>query len=191
MISGRSRGSLDAWLGDLAIGLHAEHGFWSRWPGGSWEAAHVAPPDALVPVDAIMSDIARRTPGSFVERKGASVAWHYRMAEPLLAARRLDELRRRLSGALAPSHEMLDGARVLEVRARGADKRACALRILAHEDTHGPHPVFAIGDDRTDEDLFAALPADAVTVRVGPGVTRARFRTDGVDEVRALLKGFL
>jgi len=49
----------------------------------------------------------------------------------------------------------------------------------------------AIGDDRTDEDLFAALPPEAITVRVGPGDTRARFRLDGVTGVRQLLRSLL
>jgi trehalose 6-phosphate synthase/phosphatase len=188
VVSGRSRGSLDAWLGDLAIGLHAEHGFWSRWPGEAWETPRPAPLNALAPADAIFSDITRRTPGSFVERKGASLAWHYRMAEPLLAARRLDELRHRIQPTLPEELEMLEGNKVIEVRTRGADKRACALRILARADGGA---AFAIGDDRTDEDLFAAMPADAITVRVGAGASRARFRIDGVDETRALLRGLL
>jgi trehalose 6-phosphate synthase/phosphatase len=188
VLSGRSRGSLDAWLGDLPIGLHAEHGFWSRWPGGPWETARPAPLTALAPIDAILSDIARRTPGSFIERKGASLAWHYRMAEPLLATRRLDETRRRIEPALAADLELLEGNKVIEVRARGADKRACATRILARADGAA---AFAIGDDRTDEDLFAALPADAITVRVGAGASRARFRIDGPDDARTLLRGLL
>jgi trehalose 6-phosphate synthase/phosphatase len=187
VVSGRSRGSLDAWLGDLAIGLHAEHGFWSRWPDESWQAVLTAPLAALAPIDTVLSDVARRTPGSFVERKGASLAWHYRMAEPLLAARRLDEVRRRIAPVLADELELIEGVKVLEVRARGADKRSCAQRILAR----ATGAVFAIGDDRTDEDLFAALPEDAVTVRVGAGQSRARFRIDGPDEARALLRGLL
>ena len=46
----------------------------------------------------------------------------------------------------------------------------------------------AIGDDRTDEDLFAALPPEAITIRVGPGLTRARYRLDGIEAVRSLLQ---
>jgi trehalose 6-phosphate synthase/phosphatase len=49
--------------------------------------------------------------------------------------------------------------------------------------------ILAIGDDRTDEDLFAALPAHALTVRVGQGATRARYRVDGPQAVRELLRG--
>jgi trehalose 6-phosphate synthase/phosphatase len=51
--------------------------------------------------------------------------------------------------------------------------------------------VLAIGDDRTDEDLFGALPPEAVSIRVGPGQTRARFRLDGVPAVRALLQSLV
>jgi trehalose 6-phosphate synthase/phosphatase len=48
--------------------------------------------------------------------------------------------------------------------------------------------VLAIGDDRTDEDLFVSLPPAAISARVGPGPTRARFRLDGTAAVRGLLQ---
>jgi trehalose 6-phosphate synthase/phosphatase len=48
--------------------------------------------------------------------------------------------------------------------------------------------ILAIGDDRTDEDLFASLPPDAISARVGPGATRARYRLEGTAAVRALLQ---
>jgi trehalose 6-phosphate synthase/phosphatase len=188
VVSGRSRESIDSWLGDLRIGLHAEHGFWARFPGSAWEPTIAAPHDALSVIATILADVARRTPGTFVERKRASLAWHYRLAEPLLAARRVEDARRRVRATMPPELEVIEGAKVLEVRARGADKRACARRILERS---GPGAVLALGDDRTDEDLFAALPADAVTVRVGAGASRARFRLDSADEVRALLRGLL
>jgi trehalose 6-phosphate synthase/phosphatase len=187
VISGRTRGSLDGWLGDLPIGLHAEHGFWSRWPGEPWTRALPDLTEQLAGVEATIAEVVRRTPGSFIEHKGASLAFHYRMSEPLLAARRLDELRRVLVPILPGSHELLDGNKVLEVRLRGVDKRACAIRIL--ERSGDDAAILAIGDDRTDEDLFAALPRSAITVRVGPGASRARNRIDGPDEVRALLRG--
>ncbi len=186
VVSGRSRGSLDAWLGDLPIGLHAEHGFWSRWPGEPWTSV-LSPPESLGAIEGVIAEVVRRTPGSFVERKGASLAFHYRMSEPLLAARRLEELRRRLAPTLSDDLELLDGNKVLEVRMRGADKRACATRVVEH--LGGPLAILAIGDDRTDEDLFTALPPEAITVRVGPGASRARHRLDGPDDVRMLLRG--
>jgi trehalose 6-phosphate synthase/phosphatase len=48
--------------------------------------------------------------------------------------------------------------------------------------------VLAIGDDRTDEDLFASLPPEAISARVGPGATKARFRLEGTAAVRDLLQ---
>jgi trehalose 6-phosphate synthase/phosphatase len=43
---------------------------------------------------------------------------------------------------------------------------------------HGPSRhrfILAIGDDRTDEDMFTRLPASAWTIHVGRGTTSARF----------------
>ena len=51
--------------------------------------------------------------------------------------------------------------------------------------------IVAIGDDATDEDMFAALPPAAVSIRVGPGDSRAEFRVGGVADVRALLKAVI
>ena len=124
----------------------------------------------------------------FVERKGASLAWHYRMSEPLLAARRLDELRRLLVRELSPELEILDGNKVLEVRMKGADKRACALRIVERARAAGDPVVLAVGDDRTDEDLFERLPPDAWTVHVGEGPSLARFRLPHHWAVRRFLE---
>lgn len=189
VLSGRSRVSLDGWLGNLPLTLHAEHGFWSRERGGAWSSVSPAPIEELRAVEAAMSAVARRTLGSFVERKGASIAFHYRMAEPVLAARRLMDLRRDLRSVLAGNLEILEGVRVLEVKVRGIDKSAAARSVVARsEEKGGACAVLAIGDDRTDEDVFATLPSNALTVRVGQGATRARYRIDGPQAVRELLR---
>jgi trehalose 6-phosphate synthase/phosphatase len=51
--------------------------------------------------------------------------------------------------------------------------------------------LFAAGDDRTHEDLFAALPDDAISVRVGSGTTRARLRLPGPFDLRRMLQALL
>jgi trehalose 6-phosphate synthase/phosphatase len=51
--------------------------------------------------------------------------------------------------------------------------------------------IVAIGDDRTDEDLFGAMPPEAITIKVGPGETKARFRVDGVTAVRQILQSLV
>jgi trehalose 6-phosphate synthase/phosphatase len=193
VLCGRRRESLEAWLGDVPIGLHAEHGVWSRWPGEPWTSHVATPSPGLAAVEATIADAVRRTPGTLLERKVASLAWHYRMAEPLLATRRLADLRRRLAVHLTPELSILDAVNVLEVRTRGADKGVAAARIVERIRGAGVGElaILAVGDDRTDEDMFSNLPATAFTVRVGGGATVARHRVDTPDDVRGLLRGLL
>lgn len=48
--------------------------------------------------------------------------------------------------------------------------------------------ILAIGDDRTDEDLFRALPPTAHSVRVGLAQTGARYYLSSDTAVRRLLR---
>ncbi len=188
VVSGRSRDTLDAWLGPLPVWLHAEHGFWSRAPAQSWLARGSAPA-ALAQALEIMRRHARGTPGALVEPKTASAAFHYRGADPHLAEARVRALRAELGAALGPGVELLDGHKVLEVRAVGIDK-ARVVELIA--DGPGSRPLlFAAGDDRTDEDMFGALGPEDLSVRVGAGNTRARFRVATPFELRALLARLL
>jgi trehalose 6-phosphate synthase/phosphatase len=187
VVSGRARETLEHWLGALPLALHAEHGFWSRpignteWRpigeiGGSWRE----------PALAILRDITARTPGSLIEVKAVALAWHYRMADPESGERRANELRVHLTQLLSNQPvEILAGHKVIEIRPYGIHKGRIVPPLSP--DAIAGTTVLAMGDDRTDEDMFAALPPDAITIRVGPGPTQARFRLDGVPGVRALL----
>lgn len=51
------------------------------------------------------------------------------------------------------------------------------------------HPfILAIGDDRTDEDLFSILPENAYGVKVGKGSTQAKYKLRDPSEVVRLLE---
>jgi trehalose 6-phosphate synthase/phosphatase len=142
------------------------------------------------PVLAILRDITARTPGSFTEEKAVALAWHYRMADQETGPRRANELRLHLNQLLSNQPvEILAGNRVVEIRPYGIHKG----RIIPPlpPERLARTTVLAIGDDRTDEDLFAALPPEAITIKVGPGPTRARFHLEGVPAVRALLRTLL
>ncbi|HZA98600.1 MAG TPA: bifunctional alpha,alpha-trehalose-phosphate synthase (UDP-forming)/trehalose-phosphatase, partial [Gemmatimonadales bacterium] len=191
VVSGRGREPLEQWLGDLPVGLHAEHGFWSR-PAGSdkWVAAAEITGGWREPALAILRDITARTPGSLVEVKSVALAWHYRMADQEAGARRANEVRLHLSQLLSNQPvEILAGNKVLEIRPYGVNKG----RIIPpmSPERLASTCVLAIGDDRTDEDLFAAVPPQGITVRVGPGPTKARFRLESVTAVRALLRSLV
>ena len=189
VVSGRSRHTLERWLGALPIFLHAEHGLWSRPPGGAGQAREIAPLGWRASVLAILRDYAERTPGSLVEEKPVGVAWHYRAADPEYGEVQANELRVHLTEMLSNAPvELLKGEKVIEVRAQGIHKGLVVPAVVA---AHPQALIIALGDDRTDEDLFAALPADAVSVKVGPGDTRAKLRLPGVEQVRGLLRALL
>jgi trehalose 6-phosphate synthase/phosphatase len=189
IVSGRSRASLEEWLGGLPVALHIEHGFWSRDKQGHWRQATELPGDFLVRAQERMRHHARRTPGMRVEAKAASVAFHYRNADPFLAEARLRALRSELPPLLGPNAELLEGHKVLEVRVRGVNKGTIIRQVL--EGTPPDTLLLAAGDDRTDEDLFEALPEGAISVHVGTGRTRATLRLPGPFDLRRMLHALL
>jgi trehalose 6-phosphate synthase/phosphatase len=188
--SGRRHEDLERWLGALPIDLHGEHGFWTRPLGGTWSSVPMPPIGWKRDARAILDDITRRTPGSLVEEKTASLAWHYRTVDFELARERLGELTV-LLGELCRAHDLetVRGAKVLELRTRGTGKSLAVARALARAGEEVA--VIAIGDDRTDEEMFAALPPSALTIHVGRGPTRAAFRLPDPAAVRRFLRSFL
>jgi trehalose 6-phosphate synthase/phosphatase len=188
IVSGRSHETMDQWFGDLPVSLWAEHGFWHRSrPGEAWEAAITVAPDWMERVRPILEQFAASTPGSLVEVKSASVAWHYRGAPRDFGARQAHELRMLLGDLLSNQPlEVLEGKKVIEVRLRGVSKGVVAQRVGV-ETGHGT-VIVAIGDDRTDEELFRALPPSSLTVAVGRPCTSATFRLDDFRAVRRILR---
>ena len=191
LISGRPREVLDAWFGALPIGLHAEHGYWSRTSHrGSWRAFRRGAPAWKAAILEILDRYTDQTPGSLIEEKTAALTWHYRMADPELAARirteLLIELREALRGVQA---QVLEGHKIVEIRTAGVHKGVVARRLLKAGD--GEQAVLAMGDDRTDEDLFAALPPSCFTIHVGAGTTLARHRLPDPQSARAFLRWVL
>src|SRR4051794_732909 len=191
VVSGRTREALERWLGDLPIALHAEHGFWSRGAdGGDWVPA--ADPGAAwrEPALALLQEVTARTPGSLIETKSVALAWHYRMADQDSGPRRANELRLHLGQLLSNQPvEILAGNKVIEIRPYGIHKGRIVPALSPER--LAATTMLAMGDDRTDEDLFAALPPPAITIKVGPGATQARFRIDGVPAARALLQSLI
>ncbi len=81
--------------------------------------------------------------------------------------------------------EVISGHKVIEVRAAGVNKGNYARRVLS--DAPGDAFVMACGDDRTDADMYRALPADAVSIHVGGSADDARFTIPSPHDVRQLL----
>lgn len=191
LVSGRPREFLELAFGDLGIGLHAEHGLASRPPGSAdWTVLPGGEPDWHRRVQSLLERVASHVPGSFVECKDRSIAWHYRQVEPAFASTIAKELRLHLLELLSNvGVAVVEGNHVLEIRPQGVDKGQIVARVHASQTI--PVTVLVAGDDRTDEDMFTAAPADAVTVHIGRGQSAARFELPDPGTVRLLLRGLL
>jgi trehalose 6-phosphate synthase/phosphatase len=190
IISGRDHDSLEVWLGDLNVNLVAEHGARIRLAGDDgWEmepgAQDMSWKDHIKPVMEVYRD---RTPGASLEDKGTSLVWHYRRAEPDLGSLRSKELVDTLEGYVAnTSLQVQQGNRVIEVKQSGVGKGRAAQRFMGHEP--GFDFMLAMGDDVTDEDMFAALDDACWSIKVGnSNQTNARYLISGPDRARELLK---
>lgn len=135
--------------------------------------------------------LAEATPGARLEEKPAGLAVHDREVPPEWLGELRSRVRLLLRGADLGGLEVLPGRRVVEIRVAGVHKgRAVAAWPPARDAREGDRSVVAIGDDRTDEDLFLAVGRGGTTVRVGrPGVaTAARYRLASPRAVERLLE---
>ncbi|WP_455363672.1 bifunctional alpha,alpha-trehalose-phosphate synthase (UDP-forming)/trehalose-phosphatase [[Eubacterium] cellulosolvens] len=186
IISGRSKEALREWFSGLHVGLVAEHGAWVNPTEDTWESIDALRTDWKDEIRPIMELHVDRTPGSFVEDKTFSLVWHYRKTDPELGTVRARELRDYLSHLTADTDlQVLEGNKVVEIKNVGVDKGRAATRWLSKK--AWPF-ILAIGDDSTDEDLFAVLPDRAYTVKVGPGASLAKYKLASHVGVRQLLQ---
>ncbi len=126
--------------------------------------------------------ISARAPGTFVEAKPATVAFHYRGADEDEAAAAIAEL---ADGPGSwPGVTVRRGAKVVELMVVDTNK-GDALEHIRHQ--VGASAVIFIGDDVTDEDAFATLQGPDVGVKVGEGETAAEHRVADTAAVARLL----
>ncbi len=129
-----------------------------------------------------LAPIVAAVPGARLEVKPASVAVHVRQVSDRAAAATLLE---RADAAADPSLTKKPGKEVLELAVTDADKGSALLRL--RDDLRAAATLY-LGDDRTDEDAFRALPPGDLTVKVGEGETAARFRVADPPAVVVLLQ---
>ncbi|HTY60316.1 MAG TPA: bifunctional alpha,alpha-trehalose-phosphate synthase (UDP-forming)/trehalose-phosphatase [Bacteroidota bacterium] len=185
IVSGRDREWLETLFGDLPIHLVAEHGFLSRRRGEEWRSMKVISGDwkrRLLPMLKLFAD---RLPGAAIEEKDYSLVWHYRGADPEQAELFAHELADNLNALTGNVDiQVMQANKAIEIRVAGINKGTAAEEIMAAGEYEF---ILAIGDDRTDEDLFAVLPEHAWTIKVGTAHSRAKYNCAGVQEVLDLL----
>jgi len=166
VMSGRERRFLESWLGHLPIGLAAENGFYHRMPGETeWqsmsESIDLSWKDLVHP---IMTYFTERTPGSYIETKENSLAWHYKDADPHFGAWQAKDMQISMEDVLSNLPlAIIQGNHMVEVRHRAVSKSRVlekVLEFMQNPDFPGVLDVdfiFCVGDDRSDEDMFEHL----------------------------------
>jgi trehalose 6-phosphate synthase/phosphatase len=187
--TGRAWEQVERWFGSLPASLIAEHGAWLRPRGEQWQLSQPLSDEwkeQLLPIFELYTD---RTPGSAIEEKSFSLAWHYRQTEPELATMRLSEFKDTLFSRVRDlGLEVTEGEKVLEVMSARVDKGRTAARWLERDRWEF---VLAAGNDADDEALFSLLPAHAFSIRVGMEMSAAQFFVESCARLRQLLEGLL
>lgn len=185
IISGRDKTTLQTWFGATKLRLVAEHGAYAKL-GNTWQSADVsfeASKQLLLP---LLTRYVDRTAGAVLEIKDYSLVWHYRDVPTELAYSRTADLRHDLQSHIKDTPlSICNGNKALEVKLTEITKGAVAKRLAKASPGAA---IIAIGDDLTDEDMFAALPASATTVHVGDNDTCAKHLLPDVDSVLAFLR---
>ncbi len=187
LISGRGKETLEKWFGNLDVGLVAEHGVWLKEGRvGEWQMVDTLANDWKEEIRPILEQYVDRTPGSFVEEKEFSLAWHYRKADSGLGDLRAMEVAGDLGNLTANLNlQVLEGNKGVEVKNIGVNKGRAALRWISKKRRGF---ILAAGDDWTDEDVFKVLPATAWSIKVGFAASAARFNFSSPRRLRSLLK---
>ena len=186
VISGRNRAFLEKTFADIPLYLVAEHGAFLKKPTQPWQRLDLTVDDWRTPVRTIMDLSVGRFAGSFIEEKETTIAWHYRMVDEQedieTFAVELATNLRRVESSIPLA--VIQGNKVIEVKPAQHSKGTVALTILEQKPYNF---IISIGDDATDEDMFRQLPNWAYTVKVGPGLTAARYRLARQQDVESLL----
>jgi trehalose 6-phosphate synthase/phosphatase len=188
VISGRSQEDLEAFLGGHRFRLIAEHGASLRAPGKKeWvrldhDINYAWKEELLV----ILRLYEQATPGSTIEEKRSSIVWHYRKADEEFGAWKANQLTEELS-ALTANYpiKVRHGKKMVEVTAPENNKGAAIARVLDQNDNY--EVALCAGDDVTDESMFELSRPRLLTIKVGAGPTRARFRVSDPATFRQFL----
>ena len=188
LISGRDKDTFTKWFLPKKYNMIVEHGVWISKHGEDFSLLEIVKKDWMEKIRPVLESFVDRTPGSFIEEKNYSLAWHYRNTDPDFGQKRATELNTVLTSLIGTDDlSVLNGNKVMEIKSSNVNKGRAAMRIFAEADYDF---VFAIGDDWTDEFMFQELPETAVTVKVGRQKTQAKYYLDSIKNVRDLLKRF-
>ena len=179
LVSGRSVNDIDLIFAPMQFPAVGGHGAEMRLSPDSEAVSSRAPPMDKE-LKRRLAALAKLSPGILLEDKGYSLALHYRLAPDAEKAiyDAVSAIRADLPNAPI---EVLPGKSVCEIKHSGFTKATGVLELMNHAPFKGRRPVF-IGDDVTDESVFAIMPdLNGLAFSVG---RRARGIAGHFDEPR-------
>jgi trehalose 6-phosphate phosphatase len=185
LVSGRSLNDIDLIFAPDQFAAVGGHGAEMRLaPDNEAVASHAPPMDKEL--KRRLAAIAKLSPGILLEDKGYSLALHYRLAphaeKAIYAAVSL--IRADLPNAPI---EVLPGKFVCEIKHSGFTKASGVRELMTHEPFRGRRPLF-IGDDVTDESVFAIMPdMNGLAFSVGRRARGVNGHFDAPSDVREFL----
>ena len=141
----------------------------------------------------ILEHIVELLPGSFLEDKKYSIAFHYRNVKEEFMKNKVSYIINRIS-VLVESYDLriINGNKVIEIVSVKKNKSNAIRHVLKNSEniTEENSCLIAIGDDTTDEDMFKYLINDnTITIRVGEKFkTTANYYLDNQEEVIKFLE---
>jgi trehalose 6-phosphate phosphatase len=153
LVSGRPIRDLDKLFSPLKLPAIGGHGAEMRVRAGEIIPGATPLPEKL---RRQLVQAATQNSGVVVEDKGYSVALHYRKA-PQQEARLRELIATARAAFPGEAVEVLPGKAMVEVKRPGISKGEAVRALMRHAPFAGRMPVF-IGDDVTDESVFALLP---------------------------------
>ncbi|MBB5049561.1 trehalose 6-phosphate phosphatase [Rhodopseudomonas rhenobacensis] len=155
LVSGRSLNDIDLIFAPVRFPGVGGHGAEMRLTGDGELMPTQAPP-LDKDLKGRLAAIAKLSPGILLEDKGYSLALHYRLAPH--AEKAIYEAVALIRAELPSAPiEVLPGKSVCEIKHAGFTKATGVLDLMQHAPFQGRRPVF-IGDDVTDETVFAIMP---------------------------------
>jgi len=185
VVSGRNREFLDRVFPDQEMLIFAEHGSHRRIEG-KWESLFRKGLVWQSEIVRIMQDVTDSTPGSFIEKKNTAVVWHYRNTDKWLAELRVAQLINKLIYPCTKWQlHLMKGDKIVEVKPSEYTKGTAIKNYFNFQDFDF---ILAAGDDTTDEDMFEALPQDAVTIKIGKPSEKSRYSLAKSEDLVRFLK---
>jgi trehalose 6-phosphate phosphatase len=183
LVSGRSVADLDHYFAPMRLPIVGVHGAELRLLD---DVATEKRDPALLEPRLRRALGALEGAGVGVEDKGSSVALHYRLVPERAGLIRtaVDQI---CAQTWDPPIEVLPGKAVIEIKHAGFSKATGVRELMRHAPFRGRRPIF-IGDDTTDETVFAILPElDGIGFSVGREIAGLAGHFDAPADVRAWL----